>query len=324
MPNNTGLKKFFKEPKEKKISNKQWDRTPTATRGKKNEEEKPWAKGNNAKPAFAKNTDKPYGKPAFKKGKNKYEEEPATETRSITKAMPLNKFLAYSGLGGRREVVQYITEGKIQVNAQVITEPGFKVTEKDKIVYRGKRLFIEKELVYILLNKPKDYITTTSDDRGRKTVMELIQGATSLNVFPVGRLDRNTSGVLLLTNDGVLTQKLTHPRFGVKKIYAVTTDKPVEKKDLEQLVKGIQLTDGIAVADAAAYNDIQDKTQVGVEIHSGKNRVVRRMFEAMGYDVRNLDRVLFAGLTKKNVNRGRWRFLSEKEIRLLKYFTTSK
>jgi 23S rRNA pseudouridine2605 synthase len=179
-------------------------------------------------------------------------------------------------------------------------------------------------MVYILLNKPKDFITTSDDDKGRKTVLNIVKNATEERIFPVGRLDRNTTGVLLLTNDGELAQQLTHPSFQVRKIYEVTLDKPVIKAHLEQLVSGVVLDDGPVVADAAGYADPKDKSIVGVEIHSGKNRVVRRMFEHLGYDVRSLDRVMFANLTKKNVDRGKYRFLDEKEVRLLKFFNKSK
>jgi 23S rRNA pseudouridine2605 synthase len=175
-----------------------------------------------------------------------------------------------------------------------------------------------------LINKPKDYITTTDDERGRKTVLDLIKKATTTKVYPVGRLDRNTSGVLLLTNDGELTQKLTHPSNEIKKLYAVTLDKPLTKNHFDEILKGVPLEDGMAHVDVLAYTDNADKTQIGIEIHSGRNRIVRRIFEHFGYDVKNLDRVVFAGLTKKNVDRGKWRFLTEKEVRDLKYFKKGK
>jgi 23S rRNA pseudouridine2605 synthase len=174
------------------------------------------------------------------------------------------------------------------------------------------------------LNKPKDYLTTTDDPQQRKTVLDLIVGATKDRVYPVGRLDRNTSGVLLLTNDGELAQKLTHPSNEIKKVYAVTLNRPLEKKHFEEILKGVELEDGMAHVDILAYTDAQDKTQIGVEIHSGRNRIVRRIFEKFGYDVKALDRVMFAGLTKKNVNRGKWRYLNEKEVRDLKYFKKGK
>jgi len=240
--------------------------------------------------------------------------------RPETGLIPLNKFIAHCGICSRRDAALLIKEGKVKVNNELVTEPGHKVSGKDDIKVNGKKAFLAKNLVYILLNKPKDYITTTDDPQKRKTVLELIRRATDERVYPVGRLDRNTSGVLLFTNDGELAQKLTHPSNEVKKVYAVTLDKPFEKKDFDQILKGVTLEDGPASVDVLAYADAQDKTLVGVEIHSGRNRIVRRIFEHLGYDVRALDRVTFAGLTKKNVERGKWRFLSEKEIRDLKYF----
>jgi 23S rRNA pseudouridine2605 synthase len=234
--------------------------------------------------------------------------------------MPLNKFIAHCGVCSRRDAADMIRLGKVKVNSELVTEPGHKVGVKDEIKVNGKKVFLEKNLVYILLNKPKDYITTTDDPQKRKTVLELIGRATEERVYPVGRLDRNTSGVLLFTNDGDLSQKLTHPSNEVKKIYHVTLNKPLDKKDFESILQGVTLEDGAASVDVLAYADMKDKTQIGVEIHSGRNRIVRRIFEHLGYDVKNLDRVMFAGLTKKNVDRGKWRFLNEKEIRDLKYF----
>lgn len=238
--------------------------------------------------------------------------------------MPLNKYLAHSGVCSRRDAAEIVKSGKVQVNGTLVTEPGFKVTGKDDVKVAGKKVQPTKDLFYILLNKPKDYITTTDDPQGRKTVLDLIQHATKERVYPVGRLDRNTSGVLLFTNDGDLSQKLTHPSNGIKKVYAVTLDRPLEKADFESIMAGVQLEDGFAKVDALGFTDEGDRRQVGVELHSGKNRVVRRIFEAMKYDVRNLDRVVFAGLTKKNVPRGKWRFLTEKEVRDLKHFSKGK
>ena len=243
---------------------------------------------------------------------------------NLGEQMPLNKFLAHSGVSSRRDAADMVKLGNVKVNGQVITEPGHKVSGKDDIRVNGKKIFLEKNLVYILLNKPKDFITTTEDPQGRKTVLDLIKRATTERVYPVGRLDRNTSGVLLLTNDGELSQKLTHPSNEIKKIYAVTLDKPLEKKDFEQILNGIVLEDGPASVDKLAFADTKDKTQLGVELHSGRNRIVRRIFEHLGYDVKQLDRVMFAGLTKKNVERGKWRFLNEKEVRELKYFGKGK
>jgi 23S rRNA pseudouridine2605 synthase len=238
--------------------------------------------------------------------------------------MPLNKFIAHSGVCGRREAAEIVKSGKVKVNNEVVTEPGHKVSTKDEVKVNGKKVFPAKNLVYILLNKPKDYITTTNDPQERKTVLDIIRTATSERVYPVGRLDRNTSGVLLLTNDGELAQRLTHPSNEVKKVYAVTLNKPLEKKDFDRILKGVTLEDGMASVDALAYADVKDKTILGVEIHSGRNRIVRRIFEILGYDVKNLDRVIFAGLTKKNIERGKWRFLTEKEVRDLKYFGKGK
>ena len=238
--------------------------------------------------------------------------------------MPLNKFISHAGVSGRREAAEIVKKGIVKVNGKIITEPGHKVSPKDEVVVNGKKIFLSKNLVYILLNKPKDFITTTEDPQGRKTVLDLIRRATPERVYPVGRLDRNTSGVLLFTNDGELSQKLTHPSNEIKKIYAVTLDKPLDKKDFDQILKGIVLEDGPASVDKLAYTDTKDRTQLGVEIHSGRNRIVRRIFEHLGYDVKNLDRVMFAGLTKKNIERGKWRFLNEKEVRELKYFGKGK
>lgn len=237
--------------------------------------------------------------------------------------MPLNKFLAHAGICGRREAAELIKAGQVTVNGDTIFEPGYKVLGNEDVKWKGKKIFLQKNLVYILLNKPKDYITTAKDPEGRKTVLDLVKDAAKQRVYPVGRLDRNTTGVLLLTNDGALAQKLTHPSFQVKKIYEVKLDKPVAKKDFEALLEGFQLEDGFIKADAAAYADVKDKSVIGIEIHSGRNRIVRRMFEHLGYDVRGLDRVLFAGLTKKNIDRGTWRFLNEKEIRNLKFMNGS-
>lgn len=248
----------------------------------------------------------------------------SADTKSTDKAMPLNKFLAHCGVCSRRDAVALITEGKVKVNKAVITEPGYKVQPNDEVFYNGKKLFVTKNLVYILLNKPKDYITTSDDPQGRKTVLQLIKAATDERIYPIGRLDRNTSGVLLLTNDGDLTQKLSHPSYEVKKIYEVRLDKPLTKTHFDQILKGLTLEDGIIHVDSLAYADSKDKTIIGIEIHSGRNRIVRRIFESLGYDVKGLDRVMYAGLTKKNVERGKWRYLSEKEIRLLKYLNASK
>lgn len=237
--------------------------------------------------------------------------------------LPLNKFISHSGVCGRREAAELVKAGKVKVNGELITEPGFKVKGTDEVKVNGKKVTLQKNMVYILLNKPKDYLTTTSDPQGRQTVLQLIQNATNERVYPIGRLDRNTTGVLLLTNDGDLAQKLSHPRFEIKKIYEVKLDKPLTKKDFDTLLNGINLEDGFIAPDSLAYADAKDKAIIGIEIHSGRNRIVRRIFEYLGYDVKGLDRVLYANLTKKNVERGKWRFLAEKEVRLLKYMNQS-
>jgi 23S rRNA pseudouridine2605 synthase len=246
-------------------------------------------------------------------------------TRPVpTDQMPLNKFIAHAGICARRDAAELVKSGAVKVNNILITEPGHKVSARDEVKVNGKKIFLARNLVYILLNKPKDYITTTDDPQKRKTVLDLIGRATTERVYPVGRLDRNTSGVLLLTNDGELAQRLTHPSHEIKKVYHVTLNRPLDKKDFDQILKGIVLDDGPANVDVLAYADLKDKTQVGVEIHSGRNRIVRRIFEHLGYDVKGLDRVIFAGLTKKNVERGKWRFLTEKEVRDLKHFSKGK
>jgi 23S rRNA pseudouridine2605 synthase len=248
---------------------------------------------------------------------------PAPIALKTAEQMPLNKFIAHAGVCGRREAAELVKGGKVVVNGDKIFEPGFKVAPTDKVIVKGKQVYLQKNAVYILLNKPKDYITTANDPEGRKTVLDIIKGATADRVYPVGRLDRNTTGVLLLTNDGELAQKLTHPSFEIKKIYEVTLDRPVAKKDLEAVLAGVTLEDGFVAADACGYANAKDKNVIGIEIHSGRNRIVRRIFEHLGYDVRHLDRVMFANLTKKNVDRGKWRFLAEKEVRLLKFMNKS-
>jgi 23S rRNA pseudouridine2605 synthase len=234
--------------------------------------------------------------------------------------MPLNKYMAHSGVCARREAAEWVKQGKVHVNGTIVTEPGHKVGPDDVVKVNGKRIVPTRNMVYILLNKPKDYLTTTDDPQGRKTVLQLIKQATDERIYPIGRLDRNTSGVLLLTNDGDLAQILSHPSHEVKKIYEVRLDKPLTKKDFDSILSGLTLEDGFVAPDALAFTDPRDKSIIGIEIHSGKNRIVRRIFEHLGYDVQGLDRVMYAGLTKKNVNRGKWRFLTENEVRVLKHF----
>ena len=237
--------------------------------------------------------------------------------------MPLNKYIAHAGTCGRREAAELVKSGHITVNGGTVLEPGYKVQYKDVVRLKGKVLQLQVTPVYILLNKPKDYICTANDPEGRKTVLDIIKNATTQRMFPVGRLDRNTTGVLILTNDGDLAQKLTHPSYEIKKIYEVTLDKPVTKADMEAIAAGVELEDGFIAADAVSYLSNTSKNVIGIEIHSGRNRIVRRIFEHLGYDVRHLDRVMFANLTKKNVDRGKWRFLAEKEVRTLKFLNKS-
>lgn len=229
----------------------------------------------------------------------------------------LNKYLANAGICSRREADEFIQAGVVSVNGQVVTELGTKVLRIDDIRFHDQKVSMEKK-VYVLLNKPKDCVTTSDDPQQRKTVMDLVKNACPERIYPVGRLDRNTTGVLLLTNDGDLASKLTHPKFLKKKIYHVFLDKKVTAHDMQQIATGITLEDGEVHADAIEYASATDKSQVGIEIHSGKNRIVRRIFESLGYRVVKLDRVLFAGLTKKNLRRGDWRFLTEKEVDMLR------
>ena len=229
----------------------------------------------------------------------------------------LNRFISNSGLCSRRDADEHIKKGFISVNGKVITDLATKVSPKDDVRFKNKKLIAEKK-VYILMNKPKDYVTTVEDPHAERTVLDLLGPELKTRVYPVGRLDKATTGVLLLTNDGDLTGKLTHPKYKRRKIYHVFLDKAVAKNDLMKLAEGIELDGAAIVADAVSYADAEDKSQIGIELHSGQNRVVRRMFEQLGYNVKKLDRVYFAGLTKKNVPRGKWRYLSEKEIVMLK------
>lgn len=229
----------------------------------------------------------------------------------------LNRYIAQSGVCSRREADSLIKSGKIKVNSQVITEMGYQVKREDQVHY-GKQLLSKEKLVYILINKPKDFITTTDDPQERKTVMQLVSKACEERIYPVGRLDRNTTGVLLLTNDGDLSKKLTHPSHNIGKIYQLELNKPIEEDHFNKIKEGIELEDGLIKVDDIAVLD-GSNLALGVEIHSGKNRIVRRIFESLGYEVSKLDRVMFAGLTKKDIPRGKWRFLKEKELIKLKF-----
>ena len=270
---------------------------------------------------------KPYGAAPYKKGPRqhtadydpnaKYSLKKRIEYKEINydpnEPLRLNKFLANAGICSRREADEFIQAGVVTVNGEVVTELGTKILRTDEVKFHDQPVKIEKK-VYVLLNKPKDYVTTSDDPQQRKTVMDLVKNACPERIYPVGRLDRNTTGVLLLTNDGDLASKLTHPKYLKKKIYHVYLDKNVTAHDLQQIADGIQLEDGEIKADDVQYASPTDKKQVGIEIHSGKNRIVRRIFEALGYRVQKLDRVQFAGLTKKNLKRGDWRYLTEEEV----------
>ena len=229
----------------------------------------------------------------------------------------LNRFIANSGVCSRRDADEHIKNGLITVNGRQVTDLGTQVTYDDDVRFKNKKLSAEKK-VYILMNKPKDYVTTVDDPHAEHTVIDLLGDNCPERVYPVGRLDKATTGVLLLTNDGDLAGKLTHPKYKRKKIYHVFLDRPVTKNDLFRIAEGIELDGTTVVADAVSYADPDDKSQIGIELHSGQNRVIRRMFETLDYKVKKLDRVYFAGLTKKNVQRGKWRFLTDKEVSMLK------
>jgi 23S rRNA pseudouridine2605 synthase len=257
-----------------------------------------------------------YPKPAGKHSA-KPEDPGSKGNKGIITLLRLNRFIANSGVCSRRDADEHIKNGLISVNGKIVTDMGIKVSYDDDVRFKNKRLSAEKK-VYILMNKPKDYVTTVEDPHAEHTVLELIGDECPERVYPVGRLDKATTGVLLLTNDGDLAGKLTHPKYKRRKIYHVFLDKPVTKNDLFKLAEGIEIDGVTVVADAVSYAEPDDKTQIGIELHSGQNRVIRRMFETLGYKVKKLDRVYFAGLTKKNVQRGKWRFLNDKEISMLK------
>lgn len=314
-------KPFRDKPFRKNFKRKDFKRKDDAGTERPSGDKNPVRREN---PSFAgekKKSFKKWEKPSvfFQRKKHGFTERSGSDALKGPELIRLNRYIANAGVCSRREADQMIENGLVSVNGQVITQLGTKIKLDDLVKYGGETLRREKE-VYLLLNKPKDYITTAKDTHDRKTVMELVGTACKERIYPVGRLDRNTTGVLLLTNDGEMTKKLTHPKYGAKKIYHVETDKNVTHQDLKKLTEGILLEeDGMVKADEAHYaGENLAKNQVGVVLHAGKNRVVRRMFEAMGYNVAKLDRVSFAGLTKKDLQRGKWRFLSEKEIAFLK------
>ncbi|MEM9390189.1 MAG: pseudouridine synthase [Bacteroidota bacterium] len=241
---------------------------------------------------------------------------PKKTPKGIESLIRLNKFIANAGICSRRDADELIKNGEITINGVIVTELGTKVSRNDKVSYRGKTLIPEK-LIYVLLNKPKDFITTMDDPQGRRTVMDLVKKAGDQRIYPVGRLDRNTTGLLLLTNDGEFSERLAHPSNNVKKIYSVQVDKRVSKEDVARIQEGVELEDGVAKIDQLAILS-NDYKQFGLELHIGRNRIVRRIFEHFGYEVIKLDRVLYAGLDKQNLPRGKWRYLTDKEVNRLK------
>lgn len=279
---------------------------------------------------------RPFWKPVAKKRPIKQEEEPEFRHRERQPRLPrrkptplppstpeepmrLNKYIAHCGICARRQAAEYVKDGLVTVNGQVETNPGYLVQPKDQVAFRGQPLRLEEKKVYILMNKPKDVITTASDEKGRKTVLDLIGKKIKERIFPVGRLDRSTTGLLLLTNDGDLAKKLSHPSHKVQKVYHVTLNKPLHADDLERIRKGIELEDGPAQVDSLHYAG-ERKDEVEIGLHIGKNRIVRRIFEHLGYEVVKLDRTYYAGLTKKDIGRGHFRHLTEKEVIMLKHF----
>lgn len=336
-PRKFGDRDFEKKPFGKKFDKgeKPWadKKERTFTRGKEDEdgnkkpfEKKEWKSKSFDKPGRDFGGDrKPFKKPAAKKPhveKEDFEDskpvKKATGGKSIDEPMTLNKYIAHSGECSRRDAAEFVKQGKVRVNGELILEPGYRVSPGDTVTLSGKKMTPQKNLVYVLLNKPKDYITTTDDPQERKTVMDLVANSGVDRLYPVGRLDRHTTGLLLLTNDGALAHKLSHPSYMIRKVYHVTLDKNLTKADYEKIFKGVELEDGKADVDEIAY--LENRNEIGLEIHIGRNRIVRRIFESLGYTVEKLDRVMYAGLTKKNLPRGKWRFLEEKEIIFLKHF----
>jgi 23S rRNA pseudouridine2605 synthase len=282
--------------------------------GKPAEKEHPFEKFRVKKPITAKNeTDKN----EKEKWREKGDAQGSRSKSARDESLRLNRYIAKSGLCSRRDADEYILAGHIQVNGKIVKEVGTKVTWSDEVKFKGRKLNPEKK-IYLLLNKPKDYITTVDDPYAKRTVMDLVRNSCRERIYPVGRLDRHTTGLLLFTNDGELTKKLTHPSHKVVKIYQATLDRPLERADMEKIAAGIELDDGPVQVDEISWIDEKDKSKVGIQLHSGKNRIIRRIFNHVDYKVTKLDRVFFAGLTKKNLPRGKWRFLDEKEVNRLK------
>jgi 23S rRNA pseudouridine2605 synthase len=277
------------------------------------------------KKKFKKNKkEKPSGGPFVPKSINRSQTNEKLSLADLGESIRLNKYVAHCGICSRRKADEHIKQGFVKVNGEVVNEPGHRINPKDEVQFKDKVIQPEVNRVYVLMNKPKGTITTSSDDRGRKTVMDLIGPDVKERIFPVGRLDRETTGLLLFTNDGDLAKKLSHPSHKVKKIYHVVLDKPVIKNHLQQIREGLTLEDGLAMVDGVDYARGKGKNEVGIEIHIGKNRIVRRIFEHLGYEVVRLDRMYYGGLTKKDLPRGRYRFLGEKEIIMLKHFVVKK
>jgi 23S rRNA pseudouridine2605 synthase len=290
----------------------------TAAKGNKpsgNDKEVPFGKFRHKKPAIEKPEASDTEKNRGTKGKGGAQVR--GKSFSEPKSIRLNRYIANSGVCSRREADEYILAGHVHVNDKLVKEVGTKVTYSDIVRFKGKKLNPEKK-VYLLLNKPKDYITTVDDPHAKRTVMELVRNSCRERIYPVGRLDRNTTGLLLFTNDGELTKKLTHPSHKIIKIYQAGLDRPLERADMEKIASGLELDDGPVQVDEISWIDESDKSKIGIQLHSGKNRIIRRIFKHLDYDVVKLDRVFFAGLTKKNLPRGKWRFLDEKEVNRLK------
>lgn len=309
-------KKENKKANFKKDSRQDWKKLSKKTYKKSDSKEE-----SGFKRSSKKYSDKPYSKDADKKVyKNKFgrkitkKEEPTEVGDGLIR---LNKYIANSGICSRRDADELIKDNQVTVNGKIVTEMGYKVKRTDTVKVRNELIKFEKN-VYIVINKPKGVLTTVSDDRGRKTVISILNNKVKERIYPVGRLDRDSTGVLLLTNDGDLTKKLTHPKYNKKKVYHAFLDKDLEKEDLEKLSRGAELEDGFMKFDALAFPDSKSRRDIGIEIHSGKNRIIRRMFAHFGYTVVKLDRVYFAGLTKKDIKRGRWRYLSDREVTNLK------
>lgn len=301
-------------PKRPRIQNSSNENGRNA-RGKSFDTRKKYEKGNlrSSKKAF-RNTEENQDKIrsfVHKRKLNKIDKDLHKDT------IRLNKYIANSGICSRREADNLIQQGLVEVNGKVITEMGYQVKTSDRVYFDGQPITPEKN-VYVVLNKPKGYISTTKDEKARKTVMDLVANASPYRLFPVGRLDRSTTGVILLTNDGHLTKKLTHPSFNIKKIYHVVLDRKLSGEDLQAIANGVRLEEGVAVVDSISYIEGKPKNEIGIEIHIGWNRVIRRIFQRLGYEVESLDRVMFAGLTKKNIKRGHWRILTELEVNNLK------